>query len=151
MFFARNLIVSCVTQFVWICVLRWRSVSGRVSSIIPPVAGGFKRPIALKFDTSPAAAIKQCIIIIIIILFNRTLSPYSHTYRYSITHSLFHSRLKSFLFCKSSPLQPFLFSFRIHYMDFPYHSLLLLAYPSFYFLVFFCFFTLFSCRFRAVD
>ena len=102
MFFARNLIVSCVTQFVWICVLRWRSVSGRVSSIIPPVAGGFKRPIALKFDTSPAAAIKQCIIIIIIILFNRTLSPYSHTYRYSITHSLFHSRLKSFLFCKSS-------------------------------------------------
>jgi len=28
---------------------------------------------------------------------------------YSITHSLFHSRLKTFLFCKSFPLQPFLF------------------------------------------
>jgi len=27
---------------------------------------------------------------------------------YSITHSLFHSRLKTFLFCKSFPLQPFL-------------------------------------------
>ena len=29
---------------------------------------------------------------------------------YSITHSLFHSRLKTFLFCKSFPLQPFLSS-----------------------------------------
>jgi len=28
---------------------------------------------------------------------------------YSITHSLFHSRLKTFLFCKSFPPQPFLF------------------------------------------
>ena len=28
---------------------------------------------------------------------------------YSVTHSLFHSRLKTFLFCKSFPLQPFLF------------------------------------------
>ena len=35
---------------------------------------------------------------------------FSHTYYYwySITHSLFHSRLKSFLFCKSSLPQPFL-------------------------------------------
>ena len=30
-------------------------------------------------------------------------------YWYSITHSLFHSRLKSFLFCKSSRPQPFHF------------------------------------------
>ena len=30
-------------------------------------------------------------------------------YWYSITHSLFHSRLKSFLFCKSSLPHPFLF------------------------------------------
>ena len=29
-------------------------------------------------------------------------------------HSLFHSRLKTFLFCKSFPLQPFLFFFRTH-------------------------------------
>jgi len=29
---------------------------------------------------------------------------------YSITHSLFHSRLKTFLFCKSFPLQSFLSS-----------------------------------------
>ena len=42
------------------------------------------------------------------------------------------------------------FSFTIHYMDFPHCLLLLLAYPSFYFLVF-SVFTLFSCRFRAVD
>jgi len=42
----------------------------------------------------------------------------SHTYYYyfSITHSLFHSRLKTFLFCKSSPLQPFFFFFRTDYM-----------------------------------
>jgi len=30
-------------------------------------------------------------------------------------HSLFHSRLKTFLFCKSFPLQPFLFFFRTDY------------------------------------
>ena len=35
----------------------------------------------------------------------------------SPTHS--HSRLKSFLFCKSFPLQPFLFFFRTDYMDSP--------------------------------
>jgi len=37
-------------------------------------------------------------------------------------HSLFHSRLKTFLFCKSFPLQPFLFFFRTDYIglhDFP--------------------------------
>jgi len=38
------------------------------------------------------------------------LSPYTYFYYlYSITHSLFPSRLKSFLFCKSSLPQPFLF------------------------------------------
>ena len=31
---------------------------------------------------------------------------------FSITHSLFHSRLKTFLFCKSFPRQPFFFFFR---------------------------------------
>jgi len=41
----------------------------------------------------------------------RSLSASSHTYYYLvfITHSLFHSRLKTFLFCKSFPPQPFLF------------------------------------------
>ena len=38
------------------------------------------------------------------------LHTYCHTYYwYSITHSLFHSRLKSFLFCKSSLPHPLLF------------------------------------------
>ena len=36
-----------------------------------------------------------------------------------ITHSLFHSRLKTFFFRKSFQAQPFLFFFRIHYMDSP--------------------------------
>ena len=36
---------------------------------------------------------------------------------YSITHSLFHSRLKTSLFCKSVPPQPFLFFFGTHFMD----------------------------------
>ena len=31
----------------------------------------------------------------------------------------FHSRLKTFFFCKSFPLQPFFFFFRADYMDFP--------------------------------
>ena len=65
------------------------------------------------------------------------------------THSLIHSKLKTFLFCKSFPPQPFLFFFRTDYMDFP-DCLLLLLSISFFFFYFFCF-TLFSCRFRAVD
>jgi len=34
----------------------------------------------------------------------------SHTYYLSITFSLFHPRLKTFLFCKSFPPQPFFFT-----------------------------------------
>ena len=71
-----------------------------------------------------------------------SLSPYSHTYYYwySITHSLFHSRLKSFLFCKSSLPQPFLFLLQ----DSPYGFPRLFTVTSehirlFYFLVFFLF------------
>ena len=50
----------------------------------------------------------------------QTLSPYSHTYRhtyyywYSITHPIFRFRLKTFLFCKSFPPQPFLFTARCY-------------------------------------
>ena len=40
-------------------------------------------------------------------------------YLYSITHSLFHSRLKSFIFCKSSLPQPFLFLLRDSLYGFP--------------------------------
>jgi len=98
------------------------------------------------------------------------LRPY---YWCSITHSLFHSRLKTFLVCKSCLLQHFLFFFIIHYMDSPDCLLLLLSlsFPIMHITVsiivhelnrtsehirlftfyFFCFFTLFSCRFRAVD
>ena len=36
----------------------------------------------------------------------------SYYYLFFITHSLFHSRLKTFFFCKSFPLQPFFFFFR---------------------------------------
>ena len=38
---------------------------------------------------------------------------------YSITHSLFHSRLKTSLFCKSFPPQPFLFLFQHSVHGFP--------------------------------
>ena len=38
---------------------------------------------------------------------------------FSITHSLSHSRLKTFLFCKSFPPQPFLFFLGIDYMESP--------------------------------
>ena len=42
-------------------------------------------------------------------------SPPHHT----IAHSLFHSMLKTFLFCKSFPLQPAFFFFGTYYMDSP--------------------------------
>ena len=60
-------------------------------------------------------------------------------YWYSITHSLSHSRLKSFLFCKSSLPSLSFFSFRFHYMDFPDCLLLLLSISVF--LLYFCFYT----------
>ena len=43
------------------------------------------------------------------------------------------------------------FSFRIHYMDFPYRLLLLLSISVFLLFSFFLFLHIFSCRFRAVD
>jgi len=83
----------------------------------------------------------------------RALSANSHTYYYlySITNSLFLSRLKTSLFCKSFPPQRFFFFFRIHHMDSPDCLLLFLSISIFYFSVFLFLKTLFSCRFRAVD
>ena len=84
------------------------------------------------------------------------LSPHGHTYChtyyywYSITHSLFHSKLKSFLFCKSSLPQPFLFLIQVSLYGFPRLFTLLLSISVFLHFSF-SVFTLFSCRFRAVD
>ena len=64
----------------------------------------------------------------------------------SIAHSLFHSRLKTYLFCKSFPPQPFLFFSRNEYMI-PQTLTATSEHIRFYF---FCF-TLFSCRLRAID
>jgi len=69
---------------------------------------------------------------------------------YSITHSLFHSKLKTFLFCKSFPLQPFLFLLQYSLHGFPGLFTVIFEHICFLLLVF-LFFTLFSCRFRAVD
>ena len=44
---------------------------------------------------------------------------HAYYYWYSMTHSLFHSRLKSFLFCKSSLHQPFLFLIQVSLYGFP--------------------------------
>ena len=53
---------------------------------------------------------------------------------YSIGHLLFHSRLKTFLFCKSFPLQPFFFFFGTDFTDSPTDCLLLfLSISVFYF------------------
>jgi len=53
---------------------------------------------------------------------------------YSITHSLFLSRLKTFLFHKSFPLWPFFcFYLNIYYMDSPDCLLLFLGISVFYF------------------
>jgi len=75
---------------------------------------------------------------------------YTYYYWYSITLSLFHSRLKSFLFCKSSLPQPFLFLIQVSLYGFPRLFTLLLS-ISVFLLFSFSVFTLFSCRFRAVD
>jgi len=69
---------------------------------------------------------------------------------YSITHSLFHSRLKTFLFCKSFPPQPSLFLLRDSLHGFPRLFTVISEHICFIHLVFLFFFTLFSCRFRAV-
>jgi len=69
-------------------------------------------------------------------------------YRYSITYSLFHSRLKTFLFCKSFP-RSFSFSSSGLTTWIPPDCLRLLI--NIFRLVLFSVFTLFSCRFRAVD
>ena len=62
----------------------------------------------------------------------------SHTcyYQFSITHSLFNSRLKTSFLCKSCPLQPFFFFFRIDYMI-PQTFTFTSEHIRFYFLVFF--------------
>jgi len=54
---------------------------------------------------------------------------------YSITHSLFHSRLKTSLFCKSFPPQPFLFLFQDSPHDSPDCLLLFISISIFYVLV----------------
>ena len=51
---------------------------------------------------------------------------------YSIGHLLFHSRLKTFLFCKSFPLQPFFFFFGTDFTDSPDCLLLFLSISVYY-------------------
>ena len=64
-------------------------------------------------------------------------------YWYSITHSLFHSRLKSF-YSANPPYRSLSFvSFKIHYIDFPDCLLLLLSISVFLLFSFFSVFTLF--------
>jgi len=69
---------------------------------------------------------------------------------YSINHSLFHSRLKTFLLRKSLPPQSSLFLLQDSLHGFP--RLLTVISEHICSLLFsFSVFTLFSCRFRAVD
>ena len=77
-----------------------------------------------------------------------TVTLISYYYQLFITHSLFHSRLKTFFFCKSFPPQPFFFFFSTDYMI-PQTFKVTSSIGCFYFLVFL--FYNFSCRFRAVN
>ena len=64
------------------------------------------------------------------------LLTFTHYY-YSINPSLFHSRLKTFLFCESFPVHvAFLFFFGTDYMISPDCLLILLSISVYYFLVF---------------
>ena len=64
-------------------------------------------------------------------------------YWYSIIHSLFHSRLKSFLFCKSSLPQPFLFLLQDSLYGFPRLFTVTSEHIRLYTFYFFSVFTLF--------
>ena len=75
------------------------------------------------------------------------LNCHTYYYWYSITHSLFHSRLKSFLFCKSSLPQPFFFLIQVSPYGFPR---LFTVTSSISVFLLFRFLHFFSCRFRAV-
>jgi len=77
------------------------------------------------------------------------LSHNTYYYWYSITHSLFHSRLKSFLFCKSSLPQPFFFLLQDSLYGFP--RLFTDTSEHIRLFSYFLFLHFFSCRFRAVD
>jgi len=66
-----------------------------------------------------------------IILYGHYLPTVIFYYWYSITHSLFHSRLNIFLFFKSFPPQPFLFFFQVSLHGFPQTAYCYFwAYPS---------------------
>jgi len=151
--------MPCCSPFEqWSVVAPARTSSNATSTPLlrpRPGGGGLKRyrdpSVCLSHGAAELPRL-QTVESYMVIICQQSLSDNSHTcyYRYSITRSLFHSRLKTFLFCKSFPLQPFLFSFRIHYMDFPDCLLLLLS--IFRLLLFsFSVLTLFSCPFRAVD
>jgi len=70
--------------------------------------------------------------------------PYnSHTYYYwySTTHSLFHFRLKSFLFCKSSLPQAFLFLIQVSLYGFPILFTATSEHIRLFTFIFLCFYT----------
>ena len=93
------------------------------SAVLPPERAHFSLhtvPIALSAGTAFSTQTQQYFLLFAI--------P-------SLTHS-FIPWLKTFLFCKSFPPQPFLLLFRIHYMDSPDCLLLLLSIFRLYFLVF---------------
>ena len=75
---------------------------------------------------------------------------YYYYYLFSVTHTFLHSRLKTFLFCKSFPYRSLSFSSSGLTTWISPTFTVTSEHTRFYFLVFFCF-TLFNCRFRAVD
>ena len=77
----------------------------------PPIGGSFPLPSLVAPLVSAKDKAAQCD------TDSRPIAnSYTYYYYFSITHSLLHSRLKTFLFCKSFPLQPFFFFFRTDYM-----------------------------------
>jgi len=95
------------------------------------------------------AEISHCSWLISRILYGRYLPTVILTIIwYSITHSLFHSRLKTYLFCKSFPPQPY-FSSRGFTTWIP-QTVTVISEHICFLLFSFSVFTLFSFRFRAV-
>ena len=86
----------------------------------------YSRRAVQKSSCAKHLTVESCTVVKLLTVILSSLSP----------PSLFHNRLKTFLFCKLFPPQPFLFFFRTDYMDSPDCLLLLLSISVSYVLVF---------------
>ena len=94
--------------------------------------------------TRPATLNQQCNVIVELDGLQQQQQQHTYYYWYSITDSLFHSRLKSFLICKSSLPHPFLFLLQDSLYGFPRLFTVTFEHIRLFTFLFFSVFTLFQ-------